>query len=640
MAKWFWPGDGDYGDFPDPLGFEGEWKPWSGTMHDGPPVLAEIFAREYVQNSWDAISEKYPDLNGASSDPRPAISFQFVRLEDAAAEEFAEALGLDEFRAAVEQVGDVQLDQRLRLAEDAWVRTDSKSIDLLIASERGGAGMYGSWEHASEAGAAPARMRLALIRSDTGKIGEDTGGSWGKGKLGVAKASKSRILAAYTCHREIDEKDPDVSRRFMGVAYWKQHDYEGLKRAGLGLLGGQTPSEDQKFSVYRPFENEAADEYVDALKVPGLENRDPSVDLDHGTSYLFVDPAFEPADLAEAVVRNWWPLLRQDLIDIEVIDRDGNSMDLDPYSRPALTPFLEANELHVNAVTEFSEVTPISVAGRDAGELKILCSEEGGWSWEELGGDRKNTDLVALVRNEMVIAYQQYPERIASRPAPYVRGVFKVSDDPFVRRDLKLVEGHLHNSWIDGGVVAKPELLDFAKKVVRGVGDKVKELRTRLADEDAESDGRVRAFDELLSLVGSRPGIDPPPPPPPPRPWVIQEASGSSIIASEENPALVRAEGQVKIGLKPDVSEDEMEVVINLGWGVVEDSRSPKRDDSLSDTESIDAPPSFTREEDGVLKGSLTKDPRWFRWKSTWFPNDWKVAPDPTVERATEDEEE
>ncbi len=47
MADWYWPGEDDVNDFPDPLGFEGEWTEWSGTMHDGPPVFAEIFSREF-----------------------------------------------------------------------------------------------------------------------------------------------------------------------------------------------------------------------------------------------------------------------------------------------------------------------------------------------------------------------------------------------------------------------------------------------------------------------------------------------------------------------------------------------------------------------------------------------------------------
>lgn len=284
------------------------------------------------------------------------------------------------------------------------------------------------------------------------------------------------------------------------------------------------------------------------------------------------------------------------------------------------------------------------MSGRDAGELKVLCSEAGGWSWDEMDEGR-NADIVALVRNDMVIAYQQFPKR-NPRPAPYLRGVFVVSSDEDVRRDLKRVEGHLHNSWIDDRADAKEEIKKFANALIQSIGSEVKALRDRMVETDGTAGGRVKAFDDILKLGRSRPSPGPGAEPGPTRarPWSIQEASNSERVASDDDPTKIKVKGQVKIALKPDYDGDEMEVKIDLGWGVVENGPRPTRDPLLSDASTIFAPKSFEKDEDGMLIGTLTKEYQSFNWESDWFPNDWRVAPDPKVEeivdRADPEDEE
>jgi len=95
-SLWYWPTQGDINDIPDPLGIEDQWFPWAGTMEEGPPVFAEIFAREYIQNSWDSIQQKSEALGNKKGGTRAAasISFHFEELKGKAATRFAKNFGL------------------------------------------------------------------------------------------------------------------------------------------------------------------------------------------------------------------------------------------------------------------------------------------------------------------------------------------------------------------------------------------------------------------------------------------------------------------------------------------------------------------------------------------------------------------
>ena len=60
--EWVWPNEDQFNDYPDPIAFDAEWKDWRADLRDGPPAHAEIFAREYIQNSWDSIQTQSEQL--------------------------------------------------------------------------------------------------------------------------------------------------------------------------------------------------------------------------------------------------------------------------------------------------------------------------------------------------------------------------------------------------------------------------------------------------------------------------------------------------------------------------------------------------------------------------------------------------
>ena len=79
--EWFWPNADQLNDYPDPVGFDAEWTDWVADLAEAPPVVAEIFAREYIQNSVDAIrtqKELIAKLGIAPGSKKFGINFKFV----------------------------------------------------------------------------------------------------------------------------------------------------------------------------------------------------------------------------------------------------------------------------------------------------------------------------------------------------------------------------------------------------------------------------------------------------------------------------------------------------------------------------------------------------------------------------------
>jgi len=637
---WYWPDPDSLNDFPDPLGIEDEWHEWRGTMADGPSVFAEIFSREYIQNSWDSIQLKTEHLNGQNQ-PMPKISFSFIELEGAEAKHFATNFGLFDHVKRLQFLAKKFPDQLKdnRLGGTLIEGGDLTKIKVLVANELVGDGMSGKWSTNGALDITPSRLKLALVQSATGKSGTGTGGSWGQGKKAIAAASKSRVMGVYTCHPEADGDDPGVTRRFLGVTYWRQHNSSKLRHRGLGLIGdlAQVDSEaNRRWSTFEPFTNERADNFVSELELPGFEPRDPNNVTDHGTSYFFVEPAFTPEDLVSAIERNWWPLLMSHRVEIEVTNYEGISLPIQPKTRKELQPFIKAYDVGtgVDATDAKTELTlEIKADEIRVGKLALVSDPRPeGWSFEtpESGG---NADLVALVRNDMVIAYQHFPLMRPGKPPPYVRGALVVERASAANEKLKMTEGHLHNSWKqDVASVGDKDAASLATKVLKQVNESVNSLRARIKPDMDVRDVRLRPFQKIFKDKGTTVGRSGPiigRKEPVFRRFVIQGLSRSIVDYNKDNPTELRITSTAKIGVKPDDREESINATIDLGWAVREEA-GHARDDSLLDISSIGMPDGFTQH-GNVLTGTLSKTPVEFTWSSLYFTDDWTVVPDPQV---------
>lgn len=654
---WVWPSNEEINDFPDPLGFENEWLDWPADLaagESGPSVQAEIFSREYLQNSWDSIQSQL--ATQAEEDVAAAdygIDLRFVTLSGDEAAQFVDAFGLAEHQARLEGMTEAHRKDN-RLTNSDLMAGDSESITLLVASERAGQGMFGPWVTDGKAGIV-SRLKSALMHTRSDKYNESSGGSWGHGKKAIANASRCRTIAVYT-HFDALERYPDdrTHSRFLAVTYWKSHDIGDWAHVGLGLLGVKQGNDGNFSHRFRPLEGDEADEFVKQLNIPGLSVRTPGTPEQLGTTYLIVEPSFDAADLAYAIERNWWPLLNKHGQRITLTDSDGSAIPLDPSRRAELGPFLSASELAAGSREPLSGgelCKGMRVKNVEVGSLALTSDvSEDGWSY---ANPDENRSLVALIRNDMVIAYEPFPRKQRQK-APFLRGVLIVDREHGKAADLlRMSEPHLHNEWQTSASNSVPaESAEFAAAVLKAVQTEVGKLRSALREDDTPVARHFSAFSRIFS-EGRSSITAPPPPPRKHRDTSIEFPDSVDREPEASDPTKVRFATSAEFALSEKflkrwtakVGDEEakrsapkLDVRITIGWSVREEV-GESVDALLLDVASCRPPAGFTPDPDhpgeftGTLKarrdsedklGALTVR---FSWRSTYFPNDWRVRP-------------
>ena len=390
---------------------------------------------------------------------------------------------------------------------------------------------------------------------------------------------------------------------------------------------GNDSSGSGRYSNLVPFRNEAADEIVDSLGIEELQLRDPEKLEDHGTTYLFVDPAFSPEDLAWAIGRNWWPLLERHEADIEIFDYQGELVEIETREREELRPFIECFDVAIGKGSDSAETKDRAFIDSNGVEAGVLVVEvdvgDDGWSYDD---PDENANLVALVRNDMVIAYQRSPAKRKTKP-PFVRGTFVVSREGEASRMLKMTEGHLHNSWkVDPAEVGSEENAAFAAGVLKKIHAGVKALRERFEEREDPKETKIRVFQELFSGKSKVKG-----------PTATGEKSNSSREFvrdygrvdrqfDDADPTSLRMSASAEISLRADHPKDEVWYRIEPGWAVREEP-GKKFDRALLAEDSVVVPEGF-RMVGRFLEGKLTKEPVQVTWGSGAFPDLWLVEPE------------
>ena len=627
---WFWPEDMDLNDFPDPVGFESAWKDWRGDLSSGPGVIAEVFAREFIQNSWDAIKSKSKEIGVAASSDSGVV-FHFVNLVGKDAENFKKKFGLSSLEKRYLEIENEVREQKQ--LSDCFLSDGSNSIRLLLAVERGATGMYGKWDTESRADVQSSLLRHALLQTTSEKADQMSGGSWGHGKQGVAQGSKVRTIGAYTSYDQ-PQKDGtrDTHNAFLSATYWPRHQFGEKIYKGLGLIGTLSGG-GLEFKSLFPLMDKSADGFIQELNLDQLKIRDPKKG-ETGTTFLILDPKFEPQDLAKAIARNWWPLIVRGSINIEVSDYSGNLVPIKPKDHDELKPFIRAFDLALKNEEhdENSEICQsISIDGTSSGELGLTSNtSDDGWSWLKTS-ESPNADLVALIRNDMVIAYQHFPlKRI--RGAPWVRGAFVVDRDKNEQADkkLRLTEPHLHNEWVSSHSDKNSE---FAKKVTAKINEKVSELRKKLLPDEPTTNSRIPAFSNLFIIEkgsSSRPRRE--------ENGETNEKSPYSIEYkierdwSSDDPTKLRITASAKVSLSEHGKhEGEIMVTIDPAWKVMQDSMaigSDLKDDSTLEVIDDRKGGAYTLcLAGGVARGELNEDVVSVTWTSKYFDAEWIVDP-------------
>lgn len=655
--EWFWPNADQLNDYPDPVGFDAEWTDWVADLAEAPPVVAEIFAREYIQNSVDAIrtqkeliaelteKELIAKLGIALGSKKFGINFRFIELRGKNLEKFAQESGLEDFQSRYQQMSEKEK-VSARLNTSTWLETEGQpeSLQLLVCEEVGGVGMYGHWWTQGLVSKEDSRLKLALIQTKSEKGSKVSGGSWGHGKKAIANASKCRTLFAYTCfikREQPSEDDAGITRRLTGVAYWKSHRVGNNKVCqGLGIFGNRIDQQSDVWAEnFMPLDEKSADDCISQFGVSDIAVRSSKQADQCGTTYIIVEPAFNATDLVQAIERNWWPLILKEEISISVTDTKGDDVEIAPQSQTPLAPFLQAYELLDGSKTpakyELREEVKVShsVKGRLSSGTIALTSdtEPNGWSYSE---EEDAASLVCLVRGDMVIAYQPSPPKRRGQP-PFVRGVFVVDSETNKEsaQILRLAEPHLHNSWQtkDENIVS-PEDRKYADDLMKLIHRHVKDLRTAIKGVRRPINTQFQAFSNIFK--SGKAGVTKKPKPKQSRWFSIQYPHGTKRVSGSSNDTLsLSAECEISLRDTPkNPAPNQLAIRVTLYWSVQEEGL--KTDLSLLDVGKDVVPKGFSSVGAGVYEGVIMKDDVLvFKWHSQEFSTDWSVAPTPIVEK-------
>jgi hypothetical protein len=531
--------------------FRGETRELPGFLAARQPsASATLFIRELIQNSMDAHLE-WRDTSPKSG--RLDLAFEFDTISGVNLKEFIECAGLEQI---VERVNSSKLEGQLGLTEEGWLGEANLKLPLSVlrVSENCTTGMYGPWE---VMGNLPSKMRAALLDFGDNEKASDAGGSFGFGKAGLVKASRARMVIAYTC---FDSPAPDdgATRRLYGVAYFGKHSLGNQKYTGFGGFGTAVPDKSAAAEgLTKSFVDDEADRIAEAL---GLEVRSVGTPNGSGTSFIIIDPDFDAVELRNAVEIFWWPALERNQLWTSIVDEGGENhpprqkMDID------LKPFTEALEYAEGKTkpppAKQCGVSSFKYRGKNLGNLGWVIDETpGSWSYSD---DLSDVSMAALVRKTgLVIKYETTPTGL-----PKVRGVF--SADSEVNDILRLSEPMSHSDWTDGKDSDIPEQSRaFAKKVKEDVRKSLREISSSFAPKSARPTAVLKQFNSYFG--GSKPGgggtgghvRDP---------WSI-EFEGASIESSPTGSAIFQT-SNVRCGLRS--GDEPVEVVVEFGFGASE----------------------------------------------------------------------
>lgn len=593
--------------------FRGELRSLPGFLGARQPgASATLFIRELIQNSMDAHFEW---AKGHPSSNRLELELMFNELSGKELERFTTATDLS---ALLDRANSPDVDGKLGLTEECWLGNANVNLPLKVlrVSERGTTGMYGPWRRSD---ANVRKMVAALLEFGNNEKPIDAGGSYGFGKIGLVKASRARIVIAYTCY-ESPAPDNGATRRLYGVAYWGQHKLR--RKEYTGFAGFGMPVADPGAAaagLTEPFINEVADEIAESL---GLDVRSVGGEPGCGTSFIIIDPDFDAAELKNAIEIYWWPALLRNHLWTTVIGSDGIELPPRPKIDPDLKPFTEALE-YAEGKTKPPSSRPcraeqFKYLGKTLGNLGMVIDDSpGSWSYSD---DPNESSMAALVRKTgLVIKYET-----TSTALPKVRGVFSASDE--VNDILRLSEPKAHDEWVDMKDSDIPEeSRKFAKKVKEDVRKGLRDFAAKFAPRPDRPAAILKHFNTYFS--GLKPGVTPPRPSSR-DPWEI--AFGEIDLESSGSGTTVCQTAEVGISLKNGV--DPVDVVVEFGFGAIEgDGRFNKL---LLGCGVTAIPAGFDLIEPasnayrGVLDSAHTKT---FGLKSSEYSSDWQCGFEVTV---------
>ncbi len=583
--KWAWESEnpnysGGAGDVAALFRAEGVETP--GVLEiDAPAAEASLFSREAIQNSWDAAKEWESTCKKKGEKPHPFwIEFRFVEYRGFEKRKLVFALGLDEHARQLSAA---------KVSKGSGLNLGLASVDtlndllsgetplrVLTMTEHGGLGMPGAWRTGDS------RMLSALLRVGYTQKAEGAGGSYGYGKAGLIAASAIRTVVTYSAFAE-DKSDPGVTRRLLGVTYWKNHSIGNAKFTGWARLGKEIWTTDDEGGRHRsasPYENKEADSAAAEL---GIAVRNPKEPDDTGTTFMIIDPTIDANDLRSAIQRYWWPAMLNNSTGLrtKIIDFDGTEViPTVPKDDPHLQPFVRAFELASRSQdTKTKEETrqdlgtysPHGDEEYPLGHLGLVANTQG-WSFPD-DNEIDHCTMIALVRGpRMVVNYHTFK----GLGIPHIRGAF-VSDDS-IDDLLRQTEDKAHTKWETKKLAgAHPSAHLVASQVNTRLRKAVLDFKNQFKPPAPRpGDLNLPILDELSRLMK---GNKPKPPKPEKRPITIRLVTPAHAVPTANGH--LECHAAVEFGIADwvwDVTNTEtVEVTAILSVAFVEDENLGER---------------------------------------------------------------
>jgi len=580
---------------------------------DTSAMSAVIYGREGIANCVDASQAR---LTGAG---QLGLDFVFERHTGRDAHRVWDLIGLN---ALATRLGEPGVERKeLGLApEDCIAEGRTGPLRTLLVVERSGGGMPGALDDPDSV------LARALMNVGEAQVSVGAAGSYGFGKAAVAQASRVRVVLAYTCFKPTGSTD--VSRRFIGLAYWGMHKVAGDDFTGWALLG-----KDIAGGSVAALEDEEADKAASQLGIP---TRRSNVDGDLGTSFLIVDPAFNASELRGAIELFWWPLLQNTRdVRLAVTITDENGDVLSPEVGPDhdlldqfVESFLAAEAARANGEGLVGEKKVVSVGEAGITSLTVRRPDS-----------PLNQSLVAQMRSPlMVVGYVS--ERGANPP---IVGVFVAHEH--TNENLRRVEPPEHDKWQRqnvGGLNASPADIAMARAARAEQESAVLALRAP----DPEPIYGISAFSKHFPAVDVKVAKPKPPRPPSRKQRLVRvhlvHQEGANLIEVtrptriDRSKETLAAEGEVKFFLDPErarrVGRRHLDATITVGAQIAEDGNphpewwparvSQKKRGDEPDFELISSPNAFPAKYEGRF---TVGTPVYFVLTTEPYPSDWTV---------------
>jgi hypothetical protein len=371
-------------------------------------------------------------------------------------------------------------------------------LNLLYLEDFGTHGMSGDPANFEESHL----YKAMYILGSTGKDLErgPRGGAFGFGKSAFIGTSAIQSAIAHT--RFAQTLGDTTDQRLIGFTWWGDHRTKHEAFEGRAMFG--VPAKDVRDGSIPLVGSVAADRASELGMV--VRSSDPS---DLGSTVLLISPLVEPEELNDAIERNWWPALEDNLMDVVILSPNGDELIPRPRSNKMLVPFIRAYGIAsgLNQPGNQNEERLASLKwradrdGRKYGALGLVLSRDVSIRSVSEDDDEltQESPTVALIRGpRMVIEYKTFPSRLP------IRGAFIADDE--IDHALRDVEPPSHNSWDKNwNSRVSPESRDIAKGVISRIRRSVKEFAQEFSPPALEVVTDLPLFGKLLGgLIGGR----------------------------------------------------------------------------------------------------------------------------------------